>query len=84
MSVRIRLSRIGAHKKPFFRVVAVTREQSRDGGCLELLGFYDPKKEKEKLKLNKERYQYWLQKGALPTTIISNLVKRENSCNKGG
>ena len=77
MPVRIRLSRVGTNKKPFFRVVAATRERSRDGKFLEVLGTYYPKLKEKKLKLNKERYDFWIQKGALPTGVIVQTLKKE-------
>lgn len=77
MAVRIRLARYGAKKQPFFRVVVADKERSRDGRFIEIVGTYDPRKESKKLTLKKERYDYWVQKGAKPTKIISELLVSE-------
>lgn len=78
MSVRIRLSRVGTNKKPLFRLVATSRTNSRDGRCLEVLGTYNPKLEKEKLqRINKERLQFWFKQGATSSELISQLLKKQ-------
>ena len=77
MPVRIRLTRVGTNKKPFFRVVAAERTKPRDGRFLEVLGTYYPKLKEKKLTLNKERYDYWIKQGALPTNIIIQSLKKE-------
>lgn len=78
MEVKIRLSRKGTNKVPFFRVVVQDRESPRDGRFLEILGTYDPRKQKEseKLVLDTERYNFWYQKGARPTKTIRELLAR--------
>lgn len=78
MALRIRLTRRGAKKNPFYRLVIQDSEAARDGKFLEIVGTYDPKKEKaeEKLALKKDRYDYWFEKGARPTNTVDSLVKR--------
>src|SRR3990167_1627401 len=62
--LKIRLMRIGAKKKPFYRVVAVDERAKRTGGYLELLGTYNPLTEPKDIKLKQERIDYWLKQGA--------------------
>ena len=78
MSVRIRLKRIGKNPKrrPFFRIAVFTKEQSRDSRSIEELGYYDPTKNPELIKINKERLQYWLSCGALMSQTVKSLVDR--------
>lgn len=59
--------RIGAKKKPFYRVVAVSERSKRTGGYIELLGTYNPLTEPKDIKLNKERIDYWIKQGAQPS-----------------
>ncbi len=72
----IRLMRMGAKKKPSYRIVVKEKLSKRDGAYLENLGTYNPiGKEGIELKLNSERVQYWLGKGAQPTETVSRLIK---------
>lgn len=66
--LKIRLMRIGAKKKPFYRVVAVDERSKRTGGYVELLGTYNPLTEPKDLKLNADRIDYWIKQGAQPST----------------
>lgn len=75
MAVVIRLKRIGARKKPFFRVVVADVRSSRDGKVIEELGHYDPKRETDKVTLNTERVMYWLAQGARPTDKTKSVLK---------
>ena len=74
--VRIRLTRMGAKKRPFYRVVAADARSPRDGRCIEQLGYYDPMKKPFDLKLDLERVDYWLSVGAQPSDTVGNLIKR--------
>ena len=76
MAVKIRLSRFGKKKRPFYRIVVADSEAKRDGKFLELVGTYDPMKDPFEVKLNQEKIQAWLDKGALPTTTVKNLIKK--------
>lgn len=82
MSVRIRLARYGAKKKPFYRVVASDSRFARDGRFLEILGTYDPRNKLNGLNLNLEKIRDWKSRGAEFTTTVDKLVKlsqcREN------
>ncbi len=75
MPVKIRLTRAGAKKRPFYRVVVAHAEAPRDGRFIEVLGTYDPKKEPSEFRLDKERLQHWLTQGAVPTETVASLCK---------
>ena len=77
MSVKIRLARRGAKKKPFYRIVAADIESPRDGKFIEVLGTYDPLQEPAAVTLNEERIKYWMSEGAIPTGTVSDILKRE-------
>jgi len=77
MSVKIRLTRMGTKKKPFYRLVAANVEAPRDGKFLEILGTYDPTKNPAAIKLNKEKVSSWLQKGAGVTESVKAILKNE-------
>jgi len=76
MAVTIRLTRIGAKKKPFYRIVAADSRFSRDGRFIEVLGTYDPNPNPPAIKFNQELVAGWLKKGATPTTTVKSLMKR--------
>ncbi len=76
MAVKIRLTRLGTKKAPFYRVVVADSRASRDGKIIDLLGTYDTLKEPVEIKINVEKTKDWLSKGAQPTeTARSILVK---------
>ncbi len=77
MSVKIRLARRGAKKKPFYRIVAADSEFPRDGRFLEMLGTYDPMVEPAVVTLKEDRIKYWMGEGAQPTTTVKSLLKKE-------
>lgn len=74
--VKIRLTRLGAHKKPFYRMVVTDSRTRRDGPFIEILGTYDPRKGASETKIDTERAKYWLQKGAQPTVVAKKLLHR--------
>ena len=76
MAVKIRLSRFGRKKMPFDRIVVADSEAPRDGKFLEIVGTYDPMKDPFEVKLYQEKIQFWLDKGALPTTTVKSLLKK--------
>lgn len=73
--VRIRLMRMGAHKRPFYRIVVADSRTRRDGPYIELLGTYDPLKDSE-VKIDKEKVKAWIQKGAQPTDSVKRLLTK--------
>ena len=76
MAVRIRLTRVGATKRPAYRVIAIDRRRSRDGRALEILGFYDPLTEPATVNLDTERINAWIGKGAQPSETVVKLMKQ--------
>lgn len=76
MAVKIRLTRQGGKKKPFYRIVVADSEAPRDGSFLEVVGTYDPMMEPAKVDLKGERVEYWLGKGAVPTDTVKQLLKK--------
>jgi len=73
--VKIRLTRMGAKKRPFYRVVVADSRKRRDGPFIEIIGTYDPLKNPSEIKINTERAKYWLQCGAQPTAAVKKLLK---------
>lgn len=74
--VKIRLTRMGAHKRPFYRVVVADSRARRDGPFIEIVGTYDPKKEPSEININEEKAKMWLQRGAQPTDSVKRLFQR--------
>lgn len=74
--VKIRLKRMGAKKKPFYRVVVADSRAPRDGKFIEELGYYDPMVEPNNIKIDSEKAQKWLGDGAQPTDRIKALFKQ--------
>lgn len=74
MSVKIRLKRMGAKKKPYYRIVVADINTARDGKSIEEIGHYKPVGEKS-IEINEERAKAWLEKGALPTDTVKKLFK---------
>jgi small subunit ribosomal protein S16 len=75
MAVKIRLSRAGAKKRPYYRIVAADADSPRDGRFLERLGTYDPTANPSKVEFDRPRLEYWLGVGALPTQTVARLLK---------
>ncbi len=76
MAVRIRLARGGRKKRPFYRIVAAYSESPRDGRFLEVLGTYDPLKDPAEIKLDQEKVQKWLERGAKPSQTVRSLIAK--------
>ncbi len=85
MGVRIRLKRVGAKKKPYYRMVAVDARRRERGDVLEILGQYNPRKvvESEKINIKKERVLYWLSCGAIPSETVRSLLKKSAIIDSG-
>ena len=77
MAVKIRLARHGAKKRPIYRVVVADSESPRDGRFLEMVGTYNPLPNPATVSLKKERVQYWIEQGAIPTDTVKSLLKKE-------
>jgi small subunit ribosomal protein S16 len=78
MSVRIRLTRIGARKDPVWRVVVADQRSPRDGRVIETVGHYNAQTEPSTIVLNEERIRAWLERGAQPSQTVRNLMKTQN------
>ncbi|MDR1364795.1 MAG: 30S ribosomal protein S16 [Oscillospiraceae bacterium] len=73
--VKIRLRRVGCHKRPFYRIVVADSRSPRDGKFIEFLGTYNPILENEKSKIDIEKAQKWIANGAQPTQIVKSIIK---------
>lgn len=73
----IRMRRLGAKKRPFFRIVVIDSHAARDGRSVEVLGHYDPTTQPEKLEIKRDRLEYWLSKGAQPSDTLRTLLGRK-------
>ena len=74
MAVKLRLKRMGARQKPFYRIVAADSRFPRDGRFIESVGTYDPVKGAEKVTLDEEKILNWLNNGAQPTDTVRNIL----------
>jgi small subunit ribosomal protein S16 len=77
MAVRIRLTRMGAKKRPYYRLVAANSEAPRDGKFLEILGSYDPMKDPAQITVHREKVDYWLKKGARVSGSAKAILKKQ-------
>jgi small subunit ribosomal protein S16 len=76
MSVKIRLKRIGTHKKPFYRMIVADSRSPRDGRFIEEIGTYDPVKKDAPVKVDEGKALDWLKKGAVPTDTVRSLLSK--------
>ena len=76
MAVKIRLKRMGANKKPFYRVVVADGRAPRDGRFIEEIGYYNPLQEPAEIKIDAEKAGRWLANGAQPTDTVKRLFDR--------
>ncbi|MBR0423615.1 MAG: 30S ribosomal protein S16 [Clostridia bacterium] len=75
MAVKIRLRRMGAHKKPFYRIVVADSRSPRDGRCIEEIGYFNPMTNPEEIKLDMEKAEKWISNGAQPTERVKSIMK---------
>ncbi|MGB3478179.1 MAG: 30S ribosomal protein S16 [bacterium] len=73
--VKIRLSRKGKKKVPFYRIVVIDSKKARDGKFIERVGHYDPRS--KELTLKRDRIEYWISKGAQPTNTVAKFIAKE-------
>jgi small subunit ribosomal protein S16 len=74
--VKIRLKRMGAKTRPFYRVVIADARSPRDGRFIETVGTYDPRKNPSEVTLKEERIRHWLNNGAQPTDTVRSILKK--------
>jgi small subunit ribosomal protein S16 len=76
MSVKLRLTRVGAKKSPFYRVVVTDSRSPRDGKFIEHVGTYDPNRDPVEIKFDMDRVNYWMSVGAQPSQTVSELLQQ--------
>ena len=74
MSVKLRLTRVGAKKRPFYRVVVTDSRSPRDGRFVEHIGFYDPCRTPSLFSIEQDRLDHWLSNGAQPSDTLRRLL----------
>lgn len=74
--VKIRLTRMGGHKKPFYRMIVADSRARRDGPFIEILGTYDPLKEPSEIKIDLDKARHWLSQGAQASDTAKRLMQR--------
>ena len=82
MAVKLRLKRMGAKKRPFYRVVAADSRSPRDGKVIEEIGYYNPVVEPADIKIDEEKAIKWLKDGAEPTDTVRSLLKKQGIVKK--
>lgn len=76
MAVKIRLKRMGAKKRPFYRIVVADARTPRDGRFIEEIGYYNPVSDPKEIKIDNEKATKWLNDGAQPTDTVKDLFKK--------
>lgn len=76
MALKLRLTRMGSKKRPFYRIVAVDSAARRDGRALDYVGFYNPMVEPAEIKLDLDKVKLWLERGATPSDTVRSLLKQ--------
>lgn len=74
--LKIRLRRMGAKRRPSYRIVIADSRSPRDGKFIEIIGLYDPLTDPATIRLNEERAQHWISVGAQPTETVRNILRR--------
>lgn len=82
MAVKIRLRRMGAKKKPFYRIVVADSRSPRDGRFIEQIGTYNPLTEPAEVKIDEEKALDWMSKGAQPSDTVRNLFSQQGIMQK--
>ena len=79
--VVIRLTRLGTKHRPFYRIVATDKRKPRESRYIDLLGYYNPMLETPDIKIDLNKYNEWIKKGAKPSPTVKSLIKKVNSDN---
>jgi small subunit ribosomal protein S16 len=77
VAVKIRLTRIGSHKKPFYRIVAASGEKAVQKKFIEILGTYNPCANTAQFNIDKDKFDKWISLGAKPSDTVMSLVKKQ-------
>ena len=80
--VKIRLRRVGAKKKPSYRLVVADSRAPRDGAFINIIGHYNPRTDPETVVIDEEKALYWLKQGAQPTATVARLLSKVNIMEK--
>ena len=78
MAVKMRLTRMGDKKSPFYRIVVADSRKARDGEYVDLVGTYNPLKNPEEIKIDAEKAKKWIANGAQPTDTVKDLLVKAN------
>jgi small subunit ribosomal protein S16 len=84
LAVAIRLTRVGATKRPAYRVIAIDKRRSRDGRAIEILGYYDPLTEPATVRLETDKIKAWIGKGAQPSDTVVKLMRQAEAASTAG
>ena len=76
MAVKMRLKRMGAKKNPFYRIVVADAHSPRDGKFIEEIGYYNPLKNPEEIKIDIQKVDKWISNGAQPTDRVKDIIKK--------
>lgn len=76
MAMKIRLTRMGCKKRPFYRIVAMDSATRRDGRALEYVGHYNPMVEPADISVDADKLKYWVERGAQPTDTVKALLRK--------
>jgi small subunit ribosomal protein S16 len=79
LAVKVRLTRVGSKKNPIWRVVVADGRAPRDGRSIETIGHYNPQTQPSRIVIDRERLQYWLDRGAQPSNTVKKLIRAENT-----
>ncbi len=82
MAVKLRLRRMGAKKRPFYRIVAADSRSPRDGRFIDEIGYYNPIEVPAVIKIDSDKALDWLSKGAIPTDTVRDLFSQEGIMKK--
>ena len=77
MALKMRLVRMGAKKKPYYRIVVAASDSPRNGRFIEIVGNYDPRKDPAEVNVKEHRVKEWLSKGVIPTVTVSSLLEKK-------
>ena len=77
MATKIRLTRMGAKKAPFYRIVVADSRARRDGAFIDIIGTYDPNRQPVAVEINAEKAEKWLSTGAQPSDTVKSLLKQQ-------
>ncbi|MGW8161558.1 MAG: 30S ribosomal protein S16 [Desulfobulbales bacterium] len=80
MAVRIRLTRLGRKKMPYYRIIVADVEAKRDGRFLDIIGTYDPLKDPAEVSFDTEKLRSWLAQGAQPSQTVKSLIAKHAEC----